>query len=237
MDDLAAAAHALGGAQGRPAQPDEPWLSRGFLRSYSGTRAVRWPLLQDDDAWTEPLVAEHFGPELRQGLVALHERRERLLGVVEALPRTICHLDVWPNNLIRRPEGEVVLLDWAFTGDGALGEDVGNLVPDSVFDGLLARDRLDELDAAVTAAYLAGLREAGWRGEERLVRLAICASAVKYRWLVVLDLERAVGAAHRGYGGAEVVDVGERYADHAAGLALCVRWAQEAERLADQLGR
>ena len=58
---------------------------------------------------------------------------------------------MWPNNLIRRPSGEVVLLDWAFTGDGALGEDVGNLIPDSVLDLLFPHDALDELDARLTA--------------------------------------------------------------------------------------
>ncbi|MFI6345062.1 phosphotransferase family protein [Streptomyces sp. NPDC050560] len=69
------------------------------------------------------------------------------------LPRTPCHLDVWPGNLIRRPDGEVVFLDWAFTGDGAVGEDVGNLIPDSVLDRFLPHESLDELDAAVTDAY------------------------------------------------------------------------------------
>lgn len=33
--------------------------------------------------------------------------------------------------------GESVLVDWAFTGDGALGEDVGHHIPDSVFDPFL----------------------------------------------------------------------------------------------------
>ena len=53
---------------------------------------------------------------------------------MERLPRAVCHLDVWPNNIIRRAAGEIVLVDWAFAGDGALGEDIGNLVPDCVFD-------------------------------------------------------------------------------------------------------
>jgi hypothetical protein len=33
------------------------------------------------------------------------------------------------------------------------------------------------------------------------------------------------------------VDAGERYAARAAGLALCARWALEAEELASVLGR
>jgi hypothetical protein len=49
--------------------------------------------------------------------------RYRVLGASEATERTLCHLDVWPANLIDHA-GSSVLLDWAFTGDGAVGEDV-----------------------------------------------------------------------------------------------------------------
>jgi hypothetical protein len=73
-----------------------------------------------------------------------------------AAPRTVCHLDVRPNNLIARPGGEIVFLDWAFVGDGAVGEDVGNLVPDAVFDPFLPHELLGELDARLSLAYLAG---------------------------------------------------------------------------------
>ena len=71
------------------------------------------------------------------------------------------HLDVGPNNVICDAGGDIVFLDWAFVGDGALGEDIGNLVLDSVYDLLLHHDLLDELDARLTSAYLQGLREAG----------------------------------------------------------------------------
>jgi hypothetical protein len=237
IDDLSATAHALGSSQGRSELPAEPWLSRSFLRTYSGTRAVDWALLEDDAAWRQPLMSAHFSPDLRAGLLRLRANRERLLSLSEGLPRTVSHLDVWPNNLIRRPSGEVVLLDWAFTGDGAVGEDVGNLVPDSVLDLLFPHDALDELDARLTRAYVRGLRDAGSDIDERIVRLGICASAVKYDWLTVYCLEHAGAAAHTDYGRAATVDAHARYAARAAALALCVRWADEAEQLADTLRR
>ena len=154
---------------------------------------------------------------------------------MERLPRAVCHLDVWPNNIIRRAAGEIVLVDWAFTGDGALGEDIGNLVPDCVFDLLFAHDLLDELDERLTRAYLRGLRDAGWTGDERLVRLGICASAAKYDWLTIRSLEQAGADAQHDYGLAGTVDAGARYAARAAGLGLCARWAREAEDLARAL--
>lgn len=70
-----------------------------------------------------------------------------------------------------------------FVGYGALGEDPGNLVPDSIFDGYLPADRLEELERAVYGAYVRGLEAAGWRGDPAQVRLGFTASAVKYCWL------------------------------------------------------
>lgn len=236
VGDLETAALALGRAQGRSDLPDEPWLSRRFLRDYSGSRPARWELLHEPEAWAAPLVREHFDASARERLVRMCAQRERLLRLSEALPRTLCHLDVWPPNLIRRADGEVVFLDWAFAGDGALGEDVGNLVPDAVFDELLPHERIDELDERLTAAYLRGLRASGWAGDERVVRLGICAAAVKYDWLVVRTLEQARAERLVGYGGAQPVAAPGRFAARAAGLRLCARWAAEAERLADELG-
>jgi hypothetical protein len=233
--DLEVTARALGRSQAAADLPVEDWLSRGFLRAYSGSRLVNWALIDDHAAWAQPLVREHFSPSLRKGLVRLHAQRDRLLATMERLPRTVCHLDVWPNNLIRRPDGEVVLLDWAFVGDGALGEDIGNLIPDSVFDLLLPHDLLDDLDAALTRAYLDGLRDAGWEGDERAVRLGICASAVKYDWLTAYCLEQASADQQPAYGRQGTVDADARYAARAAGLGLCARWAQEADQLAPAL--
>jgi hypothetical protein len=235
VDDLAALARALGRAQaGR--QPREPWLSAGFLRAYSTTRPADMRLLDDDAAWDQSLVRAHFPPASRDALRAFHLRRDRLLALMEALPRTVCHLDVWPNNVIRRPDGEIVLLDWAFTGDGALGEDIGNLIPDAVLDLLLPHTLLGTLDARLTAAYLRGLRDGGFAGDERVVRLGICASGVKYDWLTAHCLEHAAADAHADYGGGPPVDPNARYAARAAGLALVARWADEALSLAAEIG-
>src|ERR1700735_5197759 len=62
--------------------------------------------------------------------------RDRVLAAAESGERTLCHLDVWPANLIDG-NGSSVLLDWAFTGEGAVGEDIANLIVDSFAAGLL----------------------------------------------------------------------------------------------------
>jgi hypothetical protein len=192
---LADAAERLGRAQAGWAgrDPPHPWLSRRWLRQYVTSRPIGEPV-----AWDHPLAAAVWPAGLRAGLRRLWRRRAELLDLAEALPQTTCHLDVWPMNLIARggPGEEVVLLDWAFAGAGAVGEDVGNLIPDSVADGLIDPALLPEIDQAVTAAYLTGLRAGGWRGRDAQVRRAIAVSgAAKYCWLAPLMLQRLAGGS------------------------------------------
>ncbi|TXR57658.1 aminoglycoside phosphotransferase [Quadrisphaera setariae] len=229
LADHAALAAGLGRWQAQ-GPLEAPWASRGFLREYSGSKRVAWALVDDDDAWRQPLVREAWPPSLRSGWVRLLRARQELLRLEESLPRTRCHLDVWVANEIRRPTGEVVLLDWAFAGDGAVGEDVGNHVPDAVFDLFWPAERFAELEDACVSAYLAGLREAGWRGSTDEARLGVLASCVKYAWLLPLLLESAGAAEHAAYWRA--ADAQHLYAQRGEALAHLVRWCDEALALA-----
>jgi Ser/Thr protein kinase RdoA (MazF antagonist) len=186
------AAEALGRAQapfllGRR-RPPFSWLSERFLREYSSEKPVAWELLDDDDAWAHPVVRQTFPAGLREGVLFVHAHRERLYQISESLPRTVCHLDFWPKNLFRRPGGEIAVIDWSFAGDGAVGEDVGNLVPDSVFDHFVTADQMPGLEQVVYEGYLRGLRASGWDDDPRLVQLGMWSSAVKYDWLAALTL-------------------------------------------------
>jgi hypothetical protein len=227
-------AHRLGAAQGAVgAGEDRPWLSQRFLRDYTAGKTTGQDLL-DDEAWQHPLVREHFPAGLREDMVRLHHDREWFLTVMESLPRALCHLDQWPANVRSDGSGSVVL-DWAFAGDGALGEDLGNYLPDCVFDQFVPVADLPGLAKAAYDAYLHGLRESGWRGDERLVRLGVCASAVKYDWLTALMLARA-DDEQPAYGGQGAVPAGLRYRERGLALAFLADWAAEARLLAPGLG-
>ena len=240
MEDYRRFARALGLAQGRMAAtgavPDRPWLTGRFLRGYVLSKRVDRNILYSEEAWRLPLVRENFPDGLRRGLVRLHEERGRFFTLMEGLPRTLCHLDVWPNNLFAARDGSFTLVDWSFVGEGALGEDVGNLVPDSVFDLFVPARHLPDLDREVFGGYLSGLREAGWEGDERLVRLGMCASAVKYEWLGPLMLQRASEGRQTIYGGQESADADLLYAERGRALAFLASWAEEARALAEELG-
>lgn len=211
-----------------------PWTSQGFLRSYSASKAVDWRLLEDEAAWAAPLIRATWPAKLREGWVELVNARQRLLAVVEHLPRTRSHLDCWVANQIRRPDGQVVLLDWAFVGDGAVGEDLGNHIPDAAFDLFWPAENLPLLDQVCFAAYLGGLREAGWSVAEHPdseVRLGVVASCVKYAWLLPRVLARAGDTQHTAYD--EAAEAHHLYAQRGMAFAHLVDWCREALRLLD----
>jgi hypothetical protein len=218
--------------------PDRAWLCRDFLRRYLASRRPEYDqILASDAAWRHPAVARHFDRDLRDGLRRLRADRERLLGWVDAAPRTFAHLDVWPDNLVARRD-ELVLLDWGFAGIGAAGEDPGNAVPDSMFDLRQPVSRLPDLDRTITAGYLAGLRDAGWDGDERLIRLGMRAStACKYDWIAGATLWRAAQetATQPIYGGVQV-EAEVLFATRAAIMRHLLGWADEARSIARELG-
>lgn len=234
---LAEFARRLGAAQGRRvgAVPSLPWLSRGFVRSYIDSKNVDYGLLAEDAAWDQPLIRDNCPVTTRTAALMMYRHRETLLKFMDGLPRTLCHLDVWPKNMVEDEVGEMAMIDWSFVGEGALGEDLGNLIPDCIFDMLYPSTLLPTLDRELFSAYMRGLRSVGWTGDERLVRLGVCASAVKYVWLAPLLLERARLEKHRVYGGGAAVSAPRLYAERGATIAYLGGWAEEALRLADRV--
>ena len=182
---------------GRVPPPEElPWLSRRWLAQYLSHRPDS-RINIDEAEWESPAVRAWSEPT-RRALRRLWQSGERLLAAAEALPRTLCHLDLWPANLIEDGAGTSVLIDWAFVGEGAIGEDPANLLVDSVTDGLMDIALLPDLVEAVTEGYIKGLADGGWAGsaDETRAAIAVCASA-KWGWLGAA----VVAATARGHTG------------------------------------
>ncbi len=119
--------------------PATGWLSRRWLAQYMA-KAPSWVGPVDEAAWDHPYLAP-WPRQVRDRLRLLWAERDRMLAHAEAAARTLCHLDVWPANLLD-DDGTSVLLDWSFTGEGAIGEDVSNLIVDCFTDGLMDVSRL-----------------------------------------------------------------------------------------------
>lgn len=158
--------------------PDTPWLSSPSFQStiQDDSHMVRRMKLDSDmSIWQRPVVQRAFAEPLRSFILGIWAEKELFRDTMDVLPQVFCHKDLSRRNLMLclTPDGseEVVALDWAWCGNGALGLDMGWMVGGSLY--LLDFDvtQAEELEATVLDAYLSGLRAAGWSGDERLIRL------------------------------------------------------------------
>jgi hypothetical protein len=173
--------------------PEQPWLSQGWLRSWvesASPSMTEFEHLAGSDR--APLVWQVYPPPVFAELRRLWAERERFLTALDRLPQTFCHHDAFRRNLLHRvgPEGEdLVAVDWAYAGRGAVGEELVPLVLGSFFFFEAVGIRPHDLDAACFAGYVAGLREVGWMGDERLVRLGFTAAAALRYTVGAVQLE------------------------------------------------
>jgi len=181
--------------------PALPALSRDWLAAWIEANApaiARLRQVQD-----LPAVCAAWPPAVCRRILALWERRAVLLAGLQGLPATFCHHDAHPGNMIpvlRAGRQETVLLDWQFAGHGVVGTDAAPLLGASLTEGALAPSVAAALDREVFGGYVAGLREAGWAGDERLARAGFAGVAgLRYtvgttRFLLPLLEDPAAGA-------------------------------------------
>jgi hypothetical protein len=182
------AARHLGRFQGayltQPALPAHRWLSRGLIRAWIQDSAGLVGRMEQPDVSNHPLLRGCFAASIVSAALRLWAERERWFAALEALPQTLCHHDFWRNNLFARrdPDGRerTIAIDWEVMGLGAAGEDLGNLLGVSLLNFDLPADHATYLADMLVQQYLAGLAEAGWRGDPQAIRVA-CAAAAALR--------------------------------------------------------
>jgi len=112
-------------------------------------------LLEHDTAWDHPLIRATWPDELRDASIWLHAHRDRLLGIMAALPRTLCHLDFWPSNLLAHDDGTFTRIERAIP--------VAYQPPATQAGELRTLLRLRDLTLELLAAELSdALGAAGW---------------------------------------------------------------------------
>jgi hypothetical protein len=103
---------------------------------------------------------------------------QRLLHGFRKLPSCFCHHDAFRKNLMARHNSdETVAIDWAITGFGRIGEEIGITTAISLSWMTVPASQAKALDEAVFSGYIEGLSDAGWRGDVRMARFGYTVNA------------------------------------------------------------
>jgi hypothetical protein len=157
--------------------PDYPWLSDQWH-----CRIV--PPLADifdnlDDYLQHPLAQRALPLSEKDVILAIWQQRERFCTALTSLPQTLCHIDVFRRNVFHSKKS-TKLIDWALTGRGAVGEELVCFVALSLYFPEIPISQAETLDQTIFAGYIDGLRDVGWTGDARLVRLGYtCAMTLR----------------------------------------------------------
>jgi len=222
--------------------PSGPWVNRHWLREYVEQAAPVYARLRESlDHW---LIRRLLPGDNATRVLALWESRQMYLDALDRLPQTFCHKDAFRRNLFARrtPDGsdQTVAIDWAYTGQGAIGEELVPLVEASLMFSEVAPTQGQILSEMVLEGYLDGLRDAGWHGDPRLVHLGYkAASNVRYALgafaeSLVYALDESQYARVEQLFGGSVEQLADGAAEMAAQIAPLREGVQELMAILDQ---
>lgn len=147
------------------ALPTEPGLGSGWLRSHVESAADAFANLET--SVLHPFVAQMISEDVLRGMLRLWRERSVWLDALDCLPQTFCHHDLFRRNLFWNTSNgtaaDLVAIDWASAGRGAVGEDLSLVITDLCFFEITP-SRAVALGDMVFDSYLRGLAAAGWRG-------------------------------------------------------------------------
>lgn len=152
------------------------------------------PAPAGDALWQHPLIAGSFDDLLRNRLQGAAARAAEYADELAAAPLATAHGDACPNNLLAdtRADG-FVLIDFSFWTPAPVGFDLGQLLVGDVQIGRRSPSLLEETDATILPAYLAGLTEMGMHVDEAALRRAHALQLLLFTGLSTVPLEHLAG--------------------------------------------
>lgn len=190
--DYHAAAYRLGQWQATHQDiPRQLWLSRDWLAGWvHGPLTHIFGMVQGMNGYHHPLLTAYFTPKELAALRQLWADRQIYLDRLAHLPQTLCHQDVHRGNLSWQGD-DLAVLDWAFVGAGALGEELAAFIGATLLLDYVPLADAEQLEQVTFAGYMAGLRAAGWAGEEAAIWQAYCcAMPLRYAPVSVASMLR-----------------------------------------------
>jgi hypothetical protein len=175
-----------------------------------------------DATWEHPLVTAVLPGGDAQRLRRLFADRARMLDALERMPSLLTHHDAHRRNILTIENSASVLIDWAYAGTGAPGEELGSLVGMTIMLG-----EVDTSDMRATTnesfdAYQRGLYDEGWRGDTSHVTFAGHATCALQAGLITSSL--AVLTSPELDEDPSLMDVFEEQVPHLRGLLHHFLW-------------
>lgn len=138
----------------------EPWLCPGYLRGILRTGAVVQEMVDAKRVWEFPHIAREFPAPMVERIRRLVRESDRILRMLDRLPRVLCHADTHRGNVMRRrrTDGsrEFVVIDWSTLGVGAVGEEIGHQFSTNILTGAVPVARAGDLAETLIAGYVRG---------------------------------------------------------------------------------
>jgi hypothetical protein len=159
--------------------PAQSWLCPPFFgtgwaeqNGWSGFMSQEF----EQNAWKSPILQEELNDKQKLRLLQLIVENLRFDLVNTRLPQVLCHNDVHRKNLMwaaspQTGENELISLDWAFIGPGAVGNDLGGLLGNSLYFFDYDPFDAEKLEDVLLDGYLVGIVDRGVEIDPRFVRL------------------------------------------------------------------
>ncbi|HEV2074572.1 MAG TPA: phosphotransferase [Thermomicrobiales bacterium] len=163
--------------------PDSDGLSQRWLRQRVEAAAPAMATFKQ--SIHHPQVERVYSPHVVDTFMRIWARRDAYCAYLEGFPQTFCHMDAFRRNVFIRkePDGseDMLLIDWAFAGKGAVSEELTSLIAASVILMEVPVEEARYLEAEAIESYISGLGDAGWRGDPEMVRTGYgVAAALRY---------------------------------------------------------
>lgn len=160
---------------GQASLPSDPWITHNWLRQYVENAAPMVEFLRSNP--NHPIVMKLYPGTALTQILAFWDERGTILDVLDHLPQVFCHQDAFKGNLFNR-QGKTIVIDWGYMGTAPVGTELVALVFGSLGMFEIPVDKVEELDKRCFESYLQGLREAGWHGDPKLVRMGYTISCL-----------------------------------------------------------
>ncbi|MCM3129447.1 phosphotransferase [Paenibacillus provencensis] len=151
--------------------PDQSWLCRSWLGSWTTASRQYAPAPDTYRQYIQTARQKQIWTWFQK----LTDHLDYHLDSLKRLPRVLAHQDLSPMNMFLT-DHHLSLIDWQFMSISGTGEDLGKMFGVSMSLGAIPVKEYRVYREFLFDAYLGGMRDVDWQGDERWARYGYCLS-------------------------------------------------------------